>query len=380
MRGVISLIGDWWTRLWATPSSATALAEEKLIAAPQEALQEAPPVESSEANAANEEQSFRETVRLDVSVPLVPIIGGLPRADFADADPRVRERTLSMLAELRQIPALESLVRGFIRAIGRSEVTIAEIVEAIQNDASLCVRLLGMANSTAVASSERIDDLQTAVHMLGVVQVRRVAQAVFTLRDARQMAAGLDWRHLWIHAFATAAIAEELESRLRPVAESRVHLAALLHDVGKIVLSTVAADEYRQILVAAWNGDGRLNDLERQRLGVEHREAGEIFARRHKLPEAAIAAISHHASPQEADTWRFEVALVSLANYLSKAHGLGFSGARLDERDGEFEDLAAWKTVAEEIGHAPDVAMLQENMAEFIAKLRIELKNLRESA
>jgi putative nucleotidyltransferase with HDIG domain len=216
--------------------------------------------------------------------------------------------------------------------------------------------------------------------MLGVVRVRRLAQAVFTLRDARQMTEGLDWRHLWVHAFATAAIAEELERRLRPSAESGVHLAALLHDVGKIVLSTVAAEEYRAVLVAAWNGEGRLEDLERARLGVEHREAGGVFARRNQLPSAVVEAIAYHATPDAAEHHRFEVALVSLANHLSKAYGLGFSGARLDECDGEFAELPAWKVLAETVGCVPDAELLEEALADFIAGLRVELRALREAA
>src|SRR5581483_317370 len=143
------------------------------------------------------------------------------------------------------------------------------------------------------------------------------------------------------------AIAEELEKQLRAADDSQVHLAALLHDVGKIVLSTIAPDAYRDVLIIAWNESGRLEDLERERLGVDHREAGVMFAQHNGLPPVVIEAIAHHDRPEQAKEHRFEVALVAIANYLSKAHGLGFSGARLDERDGEFADLSAWAIIEE---------------------------------
>lgn len=394
MPGVIlSFLGGWWARLRGrAPRELTtaALRERAPVAAvpddapaPTQATvavnlrTPAPAAESADGV----EQSFRETLRLDEADVVTSRATDIALGHrLAEADPGMRERTLATLGELRQIPALQALVQGFLRAMAQSEVTIDEIVQAIENDAALCVRVLGMANSVSVGSEQRIDDLPTALQMLGVVRVRRLAQAVFTLRDAQRMSDGLDWRHLWIHAFATAAIAEELERRLRPGGVACVHLPALLHDVGKIVLSTVAMEEYRQILVAAWNREGRLDELERRRLGVEHREAGEIFARKHQLPAPVIAAIMHHATPEGADTCRFEVALVSLANYLSKAHGLGFSGARLEERDGEFEDLPAWRLLKSELGYAPDPLLLQEELAEFLVKLREELKGLRETA
>src|SRR5690349_13140716 len=84
-----------------------------------------------------------------------------------------------------------------------------QTLEALEKDPALCVRVLRMANSASVRSEKKIEDIFTAVQMLGLRRVSTLAQALFTMRDARNMAGGLDWRHLWVHALATAAIAEE---------------------------------------------------------------------------------------------------------------------------------------------------------------------------
>ena len=293
-------------------------------------------------------------------------------------DPQVRVRMLAALGDLRQIPALQSLAQGFSRALNRPEVSVDEVVEAIEKDSALCVRVLRMANSVLVSSERRIEDLETAVQMLGVARVGKAAQAMFTLRDANRVAEGFDWKHLWIHALATAAIAEELEQYLRAADDTQIHLAALLHDVGKIVLSTIAPEDYRDILLTTWNDNGRLEDLERRRLGVDHREAGVVFAKHNGLPELVVETIAHHDQPESAGKYRFEVALVSLANYLSKAHGLGFSGARLDPSDGEFDTLSGWNVVADELGARPNVTAIEAEMQPFIANLRGEMRNMRE--
>lgn len=297
----------------------------------------------------------------------------------AAADPSARERTLAGLRDLKQIPALQSLAQGFLVAMNQPQVAIDEVVEAIGKDAALCVRVLRMANSVLVSPDRRIEDLETAVQMLGVVRVRKTAQALFTLRDGNRVAEGFDWRHLWIHALATAAIAEELEKRLRSADDSQIHLAALLHDVGKIVLSTLAPDDYRGLLVRAWNDGGKLEDLERERLGVDHREAGVVFAEHNRLPEIVVQAIAHHHCPEEATAYRLEVALISLANYLSKAHGLGFSGARLGEDEGDFADQPAWNVVEEMCGGQLDAEAIEQQMADFLGELRADLRGLRES-
>jgi putative nucleotidyltransferase with HDIG domain len=295
-------------------------------------------------------------------------------------DPAARERTLAGLRGLQQIPALQSLARGFLLTLNQPHVAVAEVVEAIRKDSALCVRLLRAANSAAVASEQRIEDLEMAVQMLGILRVRKMMQAMFTLRDGNRVAAGFDWRHLWIHALATAAIAEELERRLCPVADSQIHLAALLHDVGKIVLSTLAPEEYREVLLRAWYDGGPLEELERERLGVDHREAGAVFARHNGLPGIVVAAIEHHHAPAEAPAHRVPVALIGLANHLSKAHGLGFSGARLGENDGEFEDQTAWAIVEQACGARLEPAAIEEAMGDFLAQLRADLRGLRETA
>lgn len=310
-----------------------------------------------------------ETVRLRALQPATAEPGREPKL--------TRAGTLAALRDLRQIPALQSLAQGFKQATDRPEVAVEEVVAAINQDGALCVRVLRMANSAVIGSERRIEDLETAVQMLGVVRVRKTAQALFTLNNADKVVEGFDWRHLWVHALATAAIAEELEQRLRSADDSQIHLAALLHDVGKIVLSTVAADSYRDVLVRAWGEGGRLEGLERETLGVDHREAGVMFATHNGLPAMVVQAIAHHHDPARATTHRLEVALIALANHLSKAHGLGFSGARLDESDGDFATHPAWRVVEEACGGKLDAEAIEADLGSFLNGLRAELRGLR---
>lgn len=370
---------SWWARLFGAVEPATTPgpgAPSEPLSAPQAEV----PTEKSAATTGRKSApvvrpktdvaSLLETVNLrSLENAAAPVV----------ADPSARERTLAGLRDLKQIPALQSLAQGFLVAMNQPQVAIDEVVEAIGKDAALCVRVLRMANSVLVSPDRRIEDLETAVQMLGVVRVRKTAQALFTLRDGKRGAGGFDWRHLWIHALATAAIAEELEKRLRSADDSQIHLAALLHDVGKIVLSTLAPDDYRGLLVRAWNDGGKLEELERERLGVDHREAGVVFAEHNRLPEIVVQSIAHHHCPEEATAYRLEVALIALANYLSKAHGLGFSGARLGEDEGEFADQPAWIVVEEMCGGRLDAEAIETQMADFLVELRADLRGLRES-
>ena len=289
-----------------------------------------------------------------------------------------RAETLVSLDGLQQIPSLQSLVQGFVKISGSDDASVDDVVASIQRDPALCIRLLTMANSVVIASEQRVTDLNTAVHLLGVLRVRRLQKAFFTLRDARQLADGLDWRHLWVHALATASLAEELDRELGTKCGPQLYLAGLLHDVGKIALSTVAAETYRSVLVEAWHEKGQLEDLERAYLGIDHREAGWIFALQNKLPEVVVEAVAFHNEPSKAVSHPLEVSLVCVANYLSKEFGLGFSGSRLGERDGDFSDLPAWEIIDKYTAFMPSHEDLEGRLRVFSGTLRGELRNLRE--
>jgi putative nucleotidyltransferase with HDIG domain len=302
-------------------------------------------------------------------VPFVPL-----------AQPALRARTLQSLTRLQQIPSLQSLAQGFLRAAMRGDGALDEVVAAVEKDPALCVRVLRMANSAFISPERRIDDIATAVQMLGLRRVNTLAHAIFTLCEARNTSGGVDWRHLWIHALATAAIAEEIEKQLGRELGPQLYLAALLHDVGKIVLSTVEPETYRALLDQVWAGDSRIDALEAAAFGVTHDEAGVIFAQQSGLPSEVISTIAYHANPLPAESHRLTVAVVSIANYLSKFYGLGFSGSRLDETDGDLEAQPGWGVIAEELGAMPDVPAIAEAIRASIGDLKQELQGLREAA
>lgn len=344
----------------------TVVAEE---AAPVPVVEADIPSEADEMCAA-----LAETILRPVNEPALVEAPG-------DAEMAVRRaRTLTAIEYLKQIPALKSLARGFLQAAARDDVDLDEVVGTIGKDPALCVRVLRMANSAAVRPVAAVEEVGQAVQMLGIVRVRTLARALYTLRDSRAIAPGFDWRHLWIHALAVATLAEDLQRRLGLPADPGLYLAALLHDVGKIVLSIACPDEYAAVMVVAWNQSRPLDELECRVLGLSHREAGEVYLERSGLPAPAVAAALFHHFPGAAPAeHRKLVALVALANHLAKAYGLGFSGSAPDaEEDLEFGELPAWDILECETGRTFDRMEIEESIRRAIPELKAELRQLRE--
>jgi len=324
-----------------------------------------PPVESADSPDA----AYKQILRLDGAPQ--------PPAPSLDAG-HTREATLAKLAGLEQIPALKALADNFTSALSKPDIDVDEIVSVISKDSALCLSILRMANSVEIGSRQRVDNLETAVQMLGVSRVRRAAEAVKILRANESDKAVLDWCHLWIHSLGTAIIAEKLAERLRAPNQRQIYLAALFHDVGKIALSTLYPADYRNILIGTWLDGTRLEALERQCFGVEHSEIGAAFVTQNKMSLLISQTVSHHSAPENATAHRSEVAIVNIANFLAKFYGLGFSGSRLDETDGDLAGLTAWQVLMAETGRLNDAVQIQSSLEPFILSLRRDLTSLRQ--
>ena len=373
MKRIIALWTSFLRRLAyrrpANPTTATATVlppgSSRAVSGAGAQTSPAPPVESADSPDA----AYKKILRLDGAPQ--------PPAPSLDAG-HTREATLAKLAGLEQIPALKALADNFTSALSKPDIDVDEIVSVISKDSALCLSILRMANSVEIGSRQRVDNLETAVQLLGVARVRRAAQAVQILRANESDKAVLDWCHLWIHSLATAIIAEKLAESLRAPNHRQIYLAALLHDVGKIALSTLYPADYRNILIGTWLDGTRLETLERRCFGVEHSEVGAAFVTQNKMSPLIAQTVSHHSAPENATAHRSEVAIVNIANFLAKFYGLGFSGSRLDETDGELAGLTAWQVLMAETGRLNDPVQIQSSLEPFILSLRRDLTSLRQ--
>lgn len=243
------------------------------------------------------------------------------------------------MQNLKTIPVLGQLAQKFIKAMDRDEVVVDEVVASISHDPALCVGVLRLANSVFIGSREQIVELSAAVQMIGVRRVRHMASSLQLFQSSAQLGGGLEWKHLWLHALATQLLAERINEASGYQAKPGLAACAILHDVGKIALAYLRPEEYKEVLLGAWQGRHSLAGLEQARLGMDHCEAGWIFAAEAGLPALILDVIAYHNDPERAHPdHRSTVALVAVANQLAKQYALGFSG------DGVCPEMEIWQS------------------------------------
>lgn len=204
---------------------------------------------------------------------------------------------------LSSLPALAESRNRLLRVLLEEEDSGGRLVRVIESDIALVVAVLRSANHVARKRREGrrarrgIASIPEAVALLtpeGVgVLARRIAVVDFFDRMP-------GWStppdHVRLHATATQELIPPLTEDEDPTRRDELLVAALLHDVGKLVLMDAYAGYPGQLLAGARTPDERVV-AERRQLGVDHAVVGGVLARRWGLPDRLAESITRHHDP-----------------------------------------------------------------------------------
>lgn len=213
-----------------------------------------------------------------------------------------------MLDHQRLVRAAESLdavpvsVSRLVGVISRDHWGFSEVEEIIAHDQALTGRLLKVANSAASAPVVPIGTVRDAVVRVGIGPVVSFAVAsCLGPSFARALPEyGLSEGDLWNHSVA-ASLGAEVVGALAPITvPPEAVTAALLHDVGKLVLARFLTPELITGIAEA-RADGERSEMQAEIdvLGVHHGQLGGMICRHWNLPERVAAAVEFHHAPDK---------------------------------------------------------------------------------
>ena len=256
------------------------------------------------------------------------------------------ERELAaMLGEIDELPSVPETLIEILRLIDDPHSGAADLARVVRVDAPLAAKIIRLANSPYYGGRERIGEIGRCIAVIGYRTMRSVAiclTVATNLMTAVANAGGrLDYRALWRHSVAVAAVAKHLAELAGWDEPEELFSAGLLHDLGKFVIELHAPEAYDQVVYGRARTGVALVEAERDAFGFDHATAGETFARAWRFPEFLCACFGGHhrttaglAAPER--TVR-GIALVALADYLANTmqpprSDLGFDPALCDAR------------------------------------------------
>jgi putative nucleotidyltransferase with HDIG domain len=174
-------------------------------------------------------------------------------------------------------------------------------------------------NSAYFGPATRVTSLRQAVSRLGVDLLKALALSIHAFDSLKvPPVSGFSIQALQHHSYATARMAKELHSNPAVAAES--FAAALLHDVGKLVLALGIPERFGEIMAEHDRSRRPFHEIEQQMLGITHAEVGAYLLGSWGLPLTMVETVAYHHIPSSVpDSTGGVLAAVHLADALMDA-------------------------------------------------------------
>ena len=231
---------------------------------------------------------------------------------------------------MRELPSLPRTYGALVQALSNPDASLDGIARIVEKDVAVSARILQLVNSPLFGISRRIANIRTAVSFLGVDILKNLVLSAETFRafgGAKEIE-GCTLENVHAHAHLTARICRQLpmEKQLKEVA----NLAALLHDVGRLVLMTRLPDQFAQAVQQARQRGASLHEMEQEVFRVTHAEIGAYLLGLWGLPFPIIEAVAYHHCPSQVPHQVFDcLAAVHVADVLARMHEMQLERARL---------------------------------------------------
>jgi putative nucleotidyltransferase with HDIG domain len=228
----------------------------------------------------------------------------------------------------KHLPPAPTLLPQLLALIDQPDVDNDHLVRLITYDPTLTANVLRLCNSAALGLVAPVASLEEAVLRLGFGQIFRLVVASCGVSSMSADGGGHEiiQRELWSHSVVSAVGAQRI-ARDKDLDQNVAFTAALLHDIGKIIMWDVLGDRYGRLLEEVRLNQYSLVEAEKRVFGLEHAELGGKLLARWRFPLSLVAAVCFHYNPLAAGLHKELAACVYFGNSIADRTGHAATGA-----------------------------------------------------
>ncbi len=204
-----------------------------------------------------------------------------------------------LVSGIKNLPSLPIVYQDLMAELQSPEPSIKKAARIVSQDIGMVTKILQMVNSAFFGLRTTVSNPEQAVLLLGLDTMKSLVLSiqVFSQFEGSQACFSLEmlWRHGLVTSRNARAIAQA-ERAPQPVIEDAL-AAALLHDVGTLVLATNLPDQYAETLALQQYEELSQWEAERKVLGATHSEMGAYLLGIWGLSEPLVEAVAFHHTP-----------------------------------------------------------------------------------
>jgi putative nucleotidyltransferase with HDIG domain len=257
-------------------------------------------------------------------------------------------RLAAAFEAVERFPVLVESQARVMRAATAETPRVGELIETVESDVALTIAVLRYSNRSSNAAP-----VATVPQALDVLKPSGVLALAGTASVFDFFEPNGSWElkpeRFRVHALATQQAAERIGRAVGWAERDELAVASLLHDVGRLVISSLHPGHRAQANVISHTPEQRLKQ-ERDALGIDHALVGGVLARRWNMPAHIAVAIERHHS-DEADGLGAMVAAADMVAHYAQGEAVNPERLRTMARRCDLS-LDALRDLLYELPHA----------------------------
>jgi len=203
-----------------------------------------------------------------------------------------------ILARIKSLPPFPVTVNKVMELLRNDDYSVKDVVEVIKRDPAVVTNILKISNSAYFGPHKPIKSISDAVVFLGQKQLLKAMQTASLARFYKRgkRVYGADALDLWEHSVAVAVMSQILMRQIHGREDDTLYTAALLHDIGKLIMGEFVEGTTERIFELVSCGHSFL-EAEEEVIGINHADLGGKIAESWNFPRELVLAIKYHHRP-----------------------------------------------------------------------------------
>ena len=233
--------------------------------------------------------------------------------------------------KVEAFPGMPATAAKLLPLLDNPDSTTSEVENIVKYDPGLTANILKLTNSAYFGIPTKVSSIKQAIILLGWKRLVQVVTTICMSPLMKKAIPGYDLRsgELWRHSIAVSVAAELLVKALKISDADEVFTAALLHDIGKLILGSFVKNDLEQIQAMVTKGIS-FDVAESMVLGTDHAEVGGQILQKWSFPVELVNAVRWHHDPDSCENTCVLSDVVHVADTVGLMTGFGKGEERID--------------------------------------------------
>jgi putative nucleotidyltransferase with HDIG domain len=246
-------------------------------------------------------------------------------------NPVSNRKLYNITLKVEAFPGMPATAAKLLPLLDNPDSTTSEVENILKYDPGLTANILKLTNSAYFGIPTKVSSIKQAIILLGWKRLVQVVTTICMSPLMKKAIPGYDLRsgELWRHSIAVSVAAELLVKALKISDADEVFTAALLHDIGKLILGSFVKNDLEQIQAMVTKGIS-FDVAESMVLGTNHAEVGGQILQKWSFPAELVNAVRWHHDPESCENTCVLSDVVHVADTVGLMTGFGKEEAEID--------------------------------------------------